>query len=92
MGIHFKPQQSKSGIKIKVKEFDGQDDTIEHEIKEMFIGHRTIFSLVGFAVGGTVAGHALFRYGEQYMGLAMTLFLSIVVFTISGIVLRAFYK
>ncbi len=51
--IHLGPIKSKRGIGLKFKEYNHK---LEHEVKELFIGHRTIFSLLGFAVSGILVG------------------------------------
>lgn len=69
-----------------------KSDNIHPEIKELFIGRRTIFSLMGFIVGGILFGSSLWEYSKEEVGLPLTMLAGIAIFTISGIVGKEFRK
>jgi hypothetical protein len=56
----------------------------EYEIKEIFIGHHTIFSMMGFIVGGILIGRSIWQYSSDSLGLPLTILLGIFIFTVSG--------
>ena len=56
----------------------------------MFIGHHTIFSLIGLAIGGTLVGKTLWEWLAHTVGLPITLVIGLFVFAISGLALHTF--
>jgi len=62
------------------------------EVKEVFIGHKTIFTLLGFLVGGILVGNTLLEYSWEYLGRPWTLVIGMILFVLSGITLRQFRK
>lgn len=66
------------------------DEGLGHEVKEMFIGHHTIFSLIGLTVGGTLVGITLWEWLSYTLGLPITFLLGLLLFTVSGLVLHTF--
>lgn len=82
-----KPRQSKSGMRIQVKH---HDEGLGHEVREMFIGHHTIFSLIGLTVGGTLVGITLWEWLSYYLGLPITLLIGLFIFIASGVALHTF--
>lgn len=89
MPIHLKPRKSKKGVTFKIKEYD---HSLEYQVKEIFIGHNTLFSLLGFVVGGILVGRSFWEYGKLYLGLPLTTLIGVIIFTISGVVLNRFHK
>lgn len=83
----LKPRQSKKGIRIQVNH---HDEGLQHEVREMFIGHHTIFSLIGLAVGGTLVGVTLWEWLAHSIGLPLTLLIGLIIFTASGLALHTF--
>ncbi|MCB9809048.1 hypothetical protein H6776_01480 [Candidatus Nomurabacteria bacterium] len=82
-----KPRQSKTGMKVRVRH---HDESIKHEMREMFIGHHTIFSLIGLAIGGTLVGKTLWEWLAHSIGLPWTFAIGLAVFALSGLVLQTF--
>ena len=83
----LKPKKSKNGIRINVNQ---HDETFKHEVKEMFIGHHTIFSLIGLTIGGTLVGITLWEWLASSLGLPFTLLIGLIIFAISGLALHTF--
>ncbi len=79
----------KKGIKIHIKH--GRRD-LGYEIKEVFIGHRTFFSVLGFIVGGLVVGRSVWEYLSINFGLPITILIGILIFILSGIILHEFHE
>ena len=69
-----------------------KNSDIDPEIKEVFIGRNTVFSLIGFIVGGILFGNALWRYSEAALGTFATMLAGLIIFIISGIMNRQFRK
>ena len=75
------------GIRIR---FHHAEKGLKYEMKEVFIGHRTIFSVMGFIVGGILIGRSLWEYTNNNYGLGITFLLGFIIFTLSGIILHEF--
>ena len=71
----------------KVRESD-----LDPDIKEVFIGRKTVFSIMGFIVGGILFGSSLWVYATDYIGLFPTMLIGFILFIISGILSREFKK
>lgn len=82
-----KPRKSKTGMRIRVKH---HDDSLSHEVREMFIGHHTIFSLIGLAVGGTLVAKTLWEWLAPVIGQGWTLIVGLIMFVVSGLFLHTF--
>ncbi len=88
--LKIKPRQSKGGIKVSFRHY--KESGGGYDVKEMFVGHRTILSLIGFTVGGLLIARTIWSYSVEYIGLPLTPLLGIVIFTISGVALHKFRK
>jgi len=88
----FRDKKSKTGLLIKTHhESKSLEGEIKHEIKEMFIGHHTIFSLVGLAVGGTLMGRTLWGWFVEIIGFPLTFVAGFIIFVMSGFALHSFH-
>lgn len=83
----LKPRQSKKGIRIQINH---HDESLKHEVREMFIGHHTIFSLIGLTVGGTLVGVTLWEWLSVALGLPLTFMFGLGTFVLSGLALHTF--
>jgi hypothetical protein len=83
----FRLGSSKKTFADKVKQSD-----LDPEIKEIFIGRKTIFSIMGFIVGGVMFGNALLMYAVEHLGLFATMLIGFILFIISGILSREFKR
>jgi len=86
----FKNKKPKIGLRIKTRHRKVINGELREEVKQMFIGHHTIFSLVGLVVGGSLVGKTLWEWLVQLWGLPATFFIGMVVFIASGLVLHTF--
>lgn len=68
------------------------NNELDYELKEIFVGHRTVFSIVGFTVGGILIGHSLWEFLNDYIGILGALLFGLLLFTLSGIALHKFRK
>lgn len=90
------PKKSKRGTRLKYKVHNGNEDNehsadhTNHEIKEVFVGHRTVFSVIGITVGAILVGRSLWEYGRMYVGIPITILCGLVIFVICGLVLEQF--
>ncbi len=57
---------------------------IDNELRQVFIGHHTLFSVFGFTVGGILVGEMLARLLHDTIGLLPTLAFGFVLFIVSA--------
>ncbi|GEM_PF-1053814 len=63
---------------------------LDDQMRHVFVGNHTIFSVLGFTVGGMLIGGVLERIFIQELGLSLTLLIGFVLLFVSGIVLKIF--
>lgn len=94
--IHAGPQKHKKGLKLNIKKYyhskGKQNHSIDYEVKQIFIGHNTLFSVLGSVVGGILVGRTLWEYSSVYLGLPLTLSIGLLIFIFSGVILKTFHK
>lgn len=76
MSTSKKTQKRKTG-----KTFDVH---VDNELRQVFIGHHTLFSVFGFTVGGILVGEMLARYMHDSFGMATTLLVGFLIFIVSA--------
>ena len=59
-------------------------------MKEVFVGHHTLFSVIGFTVGGILVGETIKEWAHIHIGLPSTLFLGILLILLTGVTLHKF--
>ena len=85
--FYLAPKKSKRGTELKIRKYQNHTN---HEMKEVFVGDRTVFSVIGLTVGAILVGRSLWEYGTMYIGLPLTLLGGFMVFIISGLILKQF--
>ncbi len=63
---------------------------INDELKEVFVGHHTLFSVIGFTVGGILIGETLKEWLHIHIGLPITLIVGLVLILFTGVTLHKF--
>lgn len=63
---------------------------INNELKEVFVGHHTLFSVIGFTVGGILIGETFREWLHASVGLPWTLVIGFVLMLFSGMTLHKF--
>jgi hypothetical protein len=63
---------------------------INNELKEVFVGHHTLFSVIGFTVGGILVGETLKEWAHIHVGLPATLIIGLVLILLTGLTLHKF--
>lgn len=63
---------------------------INDELKEVFVGHHTLFSVIGFTVGGILVGETLKDWLHVHIGLPLTLVVGLILILLTGITLHKF--
>lgn len=63
---------------------------INDELKEIFVGHHTLFSVIGFTVGGILVGETLKEWAHVHIGLPATLLIGLVLILLTGLTLHKF--
>jgi hypothetical protein len=63
---------------------------INNELKEIFVGHHTMFSVMGFTVGGILIGETLKEWAHMHLGLPTTLIVGVILLILTGITLHKF--
>ena len=79
--------KKRKGIRISFGQYSKQ---LGYGMKEIFIGHRTVFSILGFIVGGIVVGRSVWEYLMRYFNLPVVILIGFLIFLVSGIVLHEF--
>ena len=72
----------KKGIRIRFGHYSHQ---LGYGMKEVFIGKRTAFSILGFIVGGLVVGRSVWEYLMRYFSLPVVILIGFLIFIVSGI-------
>ena len=62
------------------------------DFKEIFVGKKTFLTLGGFSVGSILIGRSLWEYGKDYIGIFPTFLIGILIFIVSGFILKKFRK
>ena len=62
-----------------------------YEVREIFIGLKTLIAMLGFSVGAVLVGRTLWEYGDNLLGLPITLLAGVVIFVLSGMMLKKFH-
>lgn len=86
--INLQPEKEKTPTKKKgshALEFHLND-----EFKQVFIGKHTLFSVIGFTVGGILIGGTLEKMLHQAVGYLPTLLIGLILLLMSGLVLKQF--
>lgn len=63
---------------------------INNELKEIFVGHHTLFSVIGFTVGGILIGETLKEWLHVHFGLPVTLIIGLILILLTGMTLHKF--
>ncbi|MAQ76984.1 hypothetical protein CL684_00415 [Candidatus Campbellbacteria bacterium] len=63
---------------------------INNELKEIFVGHHTLFSVIGFTVGGILVGETVKEWAHVHIGLPATLLAGLLLILLTGITLHKF--
>jgi len=63
---------------------------INNELKEIFVGHHTLFSVIGFTVGGILVGETIKEWAHVHIGLPATLIIGLLLILFTGITLHKF--
>ena len=79
--------KKRKGIRISFGQYSKQ---LGYGMKEIFIGHRTVFSILGFIVGGLIVGRSIWEYLMRYFSLPVVILIGFLIFLVSGIVLHEF--
>lgn len=80
-------KKKKKGIRIS---FGHYSHRLGYTMKEIFIGKRTVFSILGFIVGGIIVGRSLWEYLMRYFSLPIVILIGFAIFVFSGITLHEF--
>jgi hypothetical protein len=88
--IHFKVKKTKT--KKRHTDKHGEHHHLNYEIKKVFLSLNTIFTLVGFTVGGILMGRTLWEIFRVSMGLSWTFFVGFLLFGGAGLLSGKFHK
>lgn len=87
MSVKIGKKKSKTGFWVK---FHHAFHDEEKEFKEIFIGHRTLASLLTVTVGGIFVGRSLWEISRIHLGLTATIFIGVLLFIYGGLILHNF--
>lgn len=83
--LRLRPEKNSFADKVKQSDLDP-------DIKEVFLGKKTVFSLMGFIVGGILFGNGLWLTMSSQLGIPATMIIGFILFIISGILSQEFRK
>jgi len=63
---------------------------VDNELREVFVGHHTLFSVIGFTVGGILIGETIKEVLHIHVGFLWTLIVGFILLFISGMTLHKF--
>ncbi len=63
---------------------------INNELKEVFVGHHTLFSVIGFTVGGILIGETVTKILHACVGYSWSIIIGLVLVVLSGVSLHKF--
>lgn len=63
---------------------------INDEFKEVFVGHHTLFSVLGFIVGGILIGETVKDILHATVGFFWTLIIGLILLVVTGVTLHKF--
>jgi uncharacterized membrane protein YraQ (UPF0718 family) len=81
---------SRIKTKKKVKGYHRIEFHLDDDLKQVFVGHHTLFSVLGFTVGGILIGGTLQELLNQHLGDAVTLLIGLILLLVSGLILKLF--
>lgn len=93
-----KEKKIRTGITIykrKEKHLTDKIKKIGHEIKdefvhEVFVGRKTLISVIMVVVGGVVVGRTVWEWLQLYLGLWPTLGIGLLLFISGGLIMHHF--
>ena len=65
---------------------------VDEELRELFIGRRTIFTLLGFILGGILFGNTLWLLMFNNLGAGLTMLIGLLLFVTAGVMTQQFRK
>ena len=80
----------KHHVKIHVHKRETEAGLV-YEVREIFIGLKTLIALLGFSVGSVLVGRSLWEYGNDLVGLLGTIVVGVAIFALSGMMLKKFH-
>ena len=83
-------QKEKTTLDDKKKGSHTFEFHLNDEFKQVFVGEHTLFSVLGFTVGGILIGGTLEKMLHQAVGYHATLIVGLILMLISGLVLKQF--
>lgn len=81
---------SKAKTKKKLKGYHRIEFHLDDDLKQVFVGHHTLFSVLGFTVGGILIGGTLQEILNQHLGDVITLLIGLILLLASGLILKLF--
>jgi putative Mn2+ efflux pump MntP len=63
---------------------------VDNEVREVFLGHHTLFSVISFTVGGILIGETIKEYLYDLIGFHWTLAVGLILVVFSGTILHKF--
>jgi hypothetical protein len=66
------------------------EEEYDYHISQVFLGHHSIITLVGFTVGGILVGRGLYEVLVQSVGVLGTILIGLVLFAATGLYIGSF--
>ena len=65
-------------------------EVFDYHIESIFLGHHTIFTVLGIAIGADLIGRTIFEYMSQYTNPLLLLGIGLMLFVLSSLLVGSF--
>lgn len=89
--FRFKIYKIRKGAKVdELGSDEPHEGEYDYDVKQIFFGHHTLITLIGFTVGGILVGRALYEILVTEFGLLATIAAGLLLFVATGFYLGSF--
>ena len=67
-----------------------KEETLSYQVRDIFAGGRTIFTVISTAIGAVMMGNVLWRWSMEYLGDVHTFFFGMLLLVLGGFYLGFF--
>jgi hypothetical protein len=66
------------------------NDVYNYHVEQVFLGHHTIFTLLGLAIGADLVGRTIYEFIVQYANPVVVVGIGLILFILSGLLIGSF--
>lgn len=86
----LKLRAKKTHNKIASDRLPPGQEVHDYHIEQVFLGHRSIFTLLGLAIGADLIGRTIYEFIQTVSHPLLTVSIGLLVFVISGLLVGTF--